>query len=121
MSAETLISLQKLIIKQNAHTLNETRKQSLQRHVQKFVNVTQIFLVKNVLQQNQIRFLIIINDEVKVRRSIKSMILEKTKVMSYENLVAKRAERKTKEQDKVRKKRKRNQKRKSQKEADASE
>ena len=33
VSAETLSSLQNLIIKQNAHALDETSKQSLQRHV----------------------------------------------------------------------------------------
>jgi len=36
--AKTLKSLQNLIIKQNARALNETSKQSLQRHVQKLVN-----------------------------------------------------------------------------------
>ena len=121
VSAEALISLQNLIIKQDAHTLDETRKQSLQRHVQKLANATQISLAKGALQQDQIRFLITINDEAKVRRSTKSMILEKANVMSYEDLVAKRAEREAKEQDKVRGKRERDRKRKSQEEAGAPE
>jgi len=63
--------------------------------------------------------LITINDEAKVRRSIKLVILGKTKVMSYENLVAKRVKRETKEQDKAKRKRKRDRKRKSSKEANA--
>jgi len=119
MSAKILISLQNLIIKQNAHALDETSKQSLQRHVQKLANAIQMSLAKGALQQNQIRFLITINDEAKVRRSIKLIILGKAKVMSYEDLVAKRAKREAKEQDKAKKKRKCDRKLKSSKEADA--
>ena len=119
VSAKTLISLQNLIIKQNAHALDETSKQSLKRHVQKLANATQISLAKGALQQDQIRFLITINDEVKVRRSFKLVILGKTKIMSYEDLVAKRAEREAKEQDKAKgkRKKKRGQKGKSPEEA----
>jgi hypothetical protein len=89
MSIEALISLQNLIIKQDAHALDEASKQSLQRHVQKLANATQMSLAKGVFQQDQIRFLITINDEIKVRRSTKSMVLGKAKVMSYEDLIAK--------------------------------
>ena len=119
VSAEALISLQNLIIKQDAYALDEMSKQSLQRHVQKLANATQMSLAKGALQQDQIRFLITINDEAKVRRSTKSMVLGKAKVMSYEDLVAKRAEREAKEQDKAKGKRKRDWKRKSQEEAGA--
>jgi hypothetical protein len=47
---------------------------------------------KGVLQQNQIRFLITINSEAKVRRATKSEILAKGegKVMSYKDLEAAR-------------------------------
>jgi len=65
--------------------------------------------------------LITINDEAKVRRSIKSVVLGKAKVMSYEDLVAKRAKREAKEQDKAKGKRKRGRKRKSPEEAGALE
>ena len=54
-------------------------------------------LAKGALQQDQIRFLITVNNEAKVRRSTKSIVLGKAKVMSYEDLVAKRAEREAKE------------------------
>jgi hypothetical protein len=37
VSAEAFMSLQNLIIKQDAHALDDTSKQSLQRHVQKLV------------------------------------------------------------------------------------
>jgi len=119
VSAKTLISLQNLIIKQDAHALDKTSKQSLQKHVQKLANATQMSLAKGALQQNQIRFLITINDEAKVRRSTKLVVLGKAKVMSYENLIAKRAEREAKEQDKAKKKKKCDRKLKSSKKADA--
>lgn len=112
VSAEALISLQNQILKQDAYTLDKTTKQSLQRHVQKFTNATQMSFAKGALQQDQIRFLTTINDEAKVRRSTKPVVLGKAKVMSYEDLVAKRAEREAKEQEKAKGTRKRGRKRK---------
>lgn len=50
VSAEALISLQNLTIKQDAHALDETSKQSLQRHIQKLANATQMSLAKGALQ-----------------------------------------------------------------------
>ena len=97
VSAEAFIALQNLIIKQDAHALDETSKQSLQRHLQKLAKAVQTSFAKGALQQDQIRFLTTINNEVKVRRSIKSLILEKTKVMSYEDLEEARAKRAEKE------------------------
>lgn len=117
VSAEALISLQNLIVTQDAYALDETSKQCLQRHVQKLANATQISLAKGALQQDQIRFLITINDEAKVRRSTKSAVLGKAKVIGYEDLVAKRAERKAKEQEKAKGTRKRSRKCKSPEEA----
>lgn len=117
VSAEALISLQNLIIEQDAHALDETSKQSLQRHVQKLANATQMSLAKGALQQDQIRFLITIDNEAKVRRSTESVVLGKAKVISYNDLVAKRAEREAKEQNKAKGKRKRGRKRKSPEEA----
>ncbi|OCL01170.1 uncharacterized protein K441DRAFT_457705, partial [Cenococcum geophilum 1.58] len=64
---EALMSLQNLIIKQDAYTLDKISKQSLQRH-------------------DQIRLLITINNEAKVRRSTKLVVLGKAKVMSYRTL-----------------------------------
>ena len=54
VSAEALMSLQNLIIKQDAYALNEASKQNLQRHIQKFVNAAQTSFTKGVLRQNQI-------------------------------------------------------------------
>ena len=63
------------------------------RHLQKFTNTAQTSLAKGVLQQHQIRFLIRMNDESKVRRSTTSVVLGKAKVMSYEDLEEARAKR----------------------------
>lgn len=46
-----------------------------------------MFYAKNVLQENRIEFLLKINNESKIRRAIKSLMLGKVKMMSYENLV----------------------------------
>ena len=86
VSAEALMSLQHLIVKQDARGLDETSKESLQRHVQKFARAAQKSLAKCALQENQIRFLTTINNEAKVRRSTRSLVIGKAKVMSYEDL-----------------------------------
>jgi hypothetical protein len=98
VSPEAFVSLQNLIIKEDAHALDETSKQRLQRHIQKLANAAHTSFTKGALQPDQIRFLITINNEAKVRRWTKSVMLGKAKVMSYEDLVAKRAEREAKEQ-----------------------
>lgn len=72
-------------------------KQSLQKHVQKLTNATQMSFAKGALQQDQLQFLTTINDEAKVRRSTKPVVLGQAKVMSYEDLVAKHVKREAKE------------------------
>jgi hypothetical protein len=97
VSAEALMLLQSLIIQRDAHALDETSKQNLARHLQKFVNASQKSFAKGILQEDRIQFLTTINDEAKVRRSTKSLVLEKAKVMSYEDLEEARAKRAEKE------------------------
>ena len=111
------MTLQNIIIQQDAHALDETSKQSLQRHVQKLTNATQISFAQCALQQDHIQFLTAINNEAKVRRSTKSIEPGKAKVMSYEDLVAKRLEREAEEQDKAKSKGKRSPQQKSQDQA----
>ncbi|KAH7317393.1 hypothetical protein BKA65DRAFT_411205, partial [Rhexocercosporidium sp. MPI-PUGE-AT-0058] len=53
----------------------------------------QIWLIGGAVQNDQIRFLIIINDEGKVRRKTKPLILRKAKVMSYKDLKEARVKR----------------------------
>ncbi|KAK3174414.1 hypothetical protein OEA41_001660 [Lepraria neglecta] len=84
------------------------------RHVLKLTKAGQMFLVKDALQEDQIQFLNTINNEAKVRRSTKSLVLGKAKVMSYEDLEEARAKRADKEAAKEAKgKGKRGRKRKS--------
>jgi hypothetical protein len=123
VSAEGFMSLQNLIIKQVAYALDDTSKQKLERHVLKLTKAGQMFLAKGALQEDQIQFLTTINNEAKVRRSTKSLVLGKAKVMSYEDLEVARAKRAEKEAAKEAKgKGKRGRKRKRvTPEADASE
>ncbi|KAF1352874.1 hypothetical protein EJ07DRAFT_61083, partial [Lizonia empirigonia] len=93
VSAEGLVSLQNLIIKQDAHALEEASKRRLQRHLDKFAKAAHLSFAKGALQQNHIRLLLKVNDEAKVRRSTKSLILGKAKVMGYEELQTARAKR----------------------------
>ncbi|KAJ9656100.1 hypothetical protein H2201_008637 [Coniosporium apollinis] len=87
------MSLQNLIIEQDAHALDDTSKQKLERHVLKLTKAGRMFLAKGALQDDKIEFLNTINNEAKVRRSTKSLVLGKAKVMSYEDLEEARAKR----------------------------
>jgi hypothetical protein len=93
VSTEGLVSLQNLIIEQDAHALDKESKQSLQRHVLKFSKAAQLSFAKGALQQNHIQLLLKVNDEAKVRRSTKSLVLGTAKVMGYEELQNARAKR----------------------------
>ncbi|KFZ25298.1 hypothetical protein V502_00222 [Pseudogymnoascus sp. VKM F-4520 (FW-2644)] len=96
VSAEALTSLHNLI-KQDAYTLNETSTQRQQRRVQKLANAAQISFAENALLRDQNQILTIISNEVKVRRSTRSIVLGKAKVMSYEDIEEARAKRAAKE------------------------
>jgi hypothetical protein len=81
VSAEGLVSLQNLI-KQDAHTLNEASIQRLERHVQKLAHAAQAsfteraFLdAKCALLDNRNQMLTRLNNEVKLRRSTRSIVL----------------------------------------------
>jgi hypothetical protein len=86
VSAEAFMLLQNLIIQRDAHALDDTSKQSLQRHVQKITRGAQSCLATGALKDDQIRFLNTINNEAKVRRSTKALVLGTAKVMSYADL-----------------------------------
>jgi hypothetical protein len=79
MSEEALVSLQNLISKRHTHSLDETSKQSLEKHVEKIVKIARTTLATSAIQKDQIRFLIKVNNEAKVRRSTRSTILGKAK------------------------------------------
>lgn len=96
VTTEALTSLHNLI-KQEAYAFNELSKQRIQRHVQKLASAAQISFAKQTLFQDQNRFLSKINNEAKARRSTRSVVLGKAKVMSYEDLEEARAKRAAKE------------------------
>jgi hypothetical protein len=98
--------------------LDETSKQNLARHLQKCTKAFQKSSAQAILQEDRIKFLTTINNEAKVRRSTKSLVLGiakgEGKVMSYEDLQAVRAKRTEKDAAKEAKgKGKRGRKRKS--------
>ena len=86
MSVEAFISLQNLIIQYDAHTMDETSKQNLAKHLQKYTKAFQTFSTKSILQDNRIQFLTTINNEAKVQQSTRSLVLEKVKVINYKDL-----------------------------------
>ncbi|KAI4106013.1 MAG: hypothetical protein L6R37_002376 [Teloschistes peruensis] len=93
VTIEALTSLHDLIRQE----LNEPSKDRIQRHVQKLASAAKISFAKQTLFQDRNRFLSKINNEAKIRRSTRSMVLGKAKVMSYEDLEEARAKRATKE------------------------
>ena len=110
VSAEGLASLHSLI-KRDAHTLNGTNIQRLERHVQKLVDAAQISFAERALLYDQKQMLTRMNNEAKVRRSTQSNVLGKARVMSFEDIEAARAARAVK--DAIKGKGKRGRKRKS--------
>ncbi|KAF2647885.1 DDE-domain-containing protein, partial [Lophiostoma macrostomum CBS 122681] len=95
-TTEALTSLHNLINK-DAHALDKTSKQRLQRHVQKLASAAKTSFTECALLQDQNRFLLKTNNEAKVRRSTRSVVLGKAKVMSYKDLEEARAKRNAKE------------------------
>jgi len=112
LTAEALTSLHSMI-KQDAHSLAGADIQRLQRHIQKLANAAQISFAERALLQDQTRFLSTMNNEAKSRRSTKSLVLGKAKVMSYEDIEEARAKRAAKEEAKAKGKEKPSRKRKS--------
>ena len=101
VTAEAFTSLQDLILERDAHALDDTERQSLQRHLQKLTKAAKTSIARSALQQERIQFLLDINNEAKVRRSTKSLVLGKARVMSYKDLEAARANRAEKEASKA--------------------
>lgn len=96
VSAKGLASLYNLI-KQDALMLNEKSIPRIQRHVQKLTNAAQIFLADGALLNDQVQMLTGMNNEAKVRRSTRAVVLGKAKVMSFEDIEVARAARAAKE------------------------
>ncbi|KAH6703056.1 hypothetical protein BKA61DRAFT_448673, partial [Leptodontidium sp. MPI-SDFR-AT-0119] len=110
VSAEGLMSLYNQI-KQDTQTLDATSTQRLQKRVQKLANAAQVSFAECALLNNRNQFLTEANNEAKVRRSTRSVVLGKAKVMSFEDIEEARAKRAAK--DAVKSKGKRGRKRKN--------
>ncbi|MCJ1441535.1 MAG: hypothetical protein MMC23_002024 [Stictis urceolatum] len=81
------------LIKQDAHMVDNTGKQRLQRRVQKLASAAQISFAERALLRDQNRFLTKMNNEMKTRRSTKMVVLGRAKVMSFGDLNEVRAKR----------------------------
>lgn len=90
-TADALTSLQNLIEK-DAHALDETSKQRLQKHIRKITTAAKVSFAECALLQDQNRFLFQVNN-VKVRRSTRSLVVGKAKVFSYEDIEERLAKR----------------------------
>ncbi|KAK0247512.1 hypothetical protein LTS16_026050 [Friedmanniomyces endolithicus] len=99
ISAEAVSALHDLIRK-DALALDAASQQRLQRRLEKLTNATQLSFAERTLLQEQDQFLTSINNEAKVRRSTKTTIIGKARVMSYEDLQKARTDRSAKEAEK---------------------
>src|SRR5271170_6472850 len=77
--------------------LNKASIQRLERHVQKLAHAAQISFAESALLHDQNQMLIRMNNEAKVRRSTRSIVLGKAKIMSFEDIEVARAARAAKE------------------------
>jgi hypothetical protein len=73
-------------IKQDSRSPDEASKQRLQKCVEKLASAAKISFARQSLLQDHNRLLFKINSEAKVRRSTRSLIIGRAKVMSYEDL-----------------------------------
>ncbi|KAH9204263.1 hypothetical protein DL95DRAFT_319788, partial [Leptodontidium sp. 2 PMI_412] len=103
-SAEGLMWLYNQI-QQDTQILDATSTQRLQKRIQKLANAAQVSFAECALLNNRNQFLTEANNEAKVRRSTRSMVLGKAKVMSYEDIEEARAKRAAKDATKSRGKR----------------
>jgi hypothetical protein len=98
VTVEALTSLHDLIKQDTCAALSdEASRRRLQMRVQKLASAAKISFAKEGLLQNHNRLLYRINNEAKVRRSTRSLVIGKAKVMSYEDLDIARAARKAKD------------------------
>lgn len=97
VTTEALTSLHDLIVK-DTDSLDRMSKDRLQKRIQKMASAARLLFAEQALLQDRNRFLLQINREAKARRSTKSVVLGKAKVMSFEDLEEARARRTAKEQ-----------------------
>lgn len=96
VTTEALTSLHDLIVK-DTDSLDRMSKDRLQKRIQKMASAAKVSFAEKALLQDRNRFLLQINREAKARRSTRSVVLGKAKVMSFEDLEEARARRTAKE------------------------
>jgi hypothetical protein len=96
VSAEALTSLCS-IIQQDTHTLDGTSTGRLHKHIEKLANAAQVSFAELALLRDQNQFLMDMNNEAKVRRLTRSVVLGTAKVMSYEDIEEARLKRAAKD------------------------
>ena len=112
VTTEAFTSLRSLI-ERHAHANDEMSKQRLQRCLQKLTNATEMSFAERDLLVDENKLLLKQNNEAKVRRSTKSTVVGKAKVMRYEDIEVAQAKRAEKEEAKAKGKGRRGRKRKS--------
>ncbi|KAF9730283.1 transposase [Paraphaeosphaeria minitans] len=90
VTTEGLVSLQNIIVNKDAQDLDERSKCSLQNHLDRISKAAHLAFSRGILQRDQIKFLMQVNDEAKVRKATQSIVLAKGKgegkVMGFEDL-----------------------------------
>jgi hypothetical protein len=97
VTSEALTSLHDLIIKDTA-VLDRTSKDCLQKRIYKLASAAKVSFAGQALLKDRNQFLLQVNSEAKVRRSTKSLVLGKAKVMRFEDLEEARTKRAAREQ-----------------------
>jgi hypothetical protein len=102
-------------LKEDAYADDDAGRQRVLRQTQKLINAIETSFAERAIQRDQIQFLREINNEGKVRREAKSLVLGKgdARIMSYEDLEEARAKRAAKDANKAKGKGTRGRKRKS--------
>ena len=95
-TTEALAQLQNRI-ERDVYTLDETSKERVRKHVRKITTAAKTAIAECALLQDQNEFLFKVNN-AKTRRSTRSVVLGKAKVMSYKELEEARAKRDAKDE-----------------------
>jgi hypothetical protein len=85
------------LIKQDVYILDGLNIRRLERHVRKLADAAQISITERALLHDQNQTLVRMNNEAKARRSTRSVVLGKAKMMSFEDIEVARAARAAKE------------------------
>jgi hypothetical protein len=91
VTTQGLASLHNSVMNQAAQGLDEQSIVRFQKNVEKITKAAKMAIAGGILQRDRICALMKANDESKVRRSTKAVVLGKAKVMGYDEVVAKRA------------------------------